>query len=224
MNGAQSRTAAPRKHSEKPSVRAGTDKAKSKEGELEGSAARRSNCHAGTHSTERSLVCAKHGGIVITAVGSNAQTYKTTVAASGADTLISELASLSEPFSNSAQPSRAESVRLSAQQEPSGPCCSGAKRPDASNAQCCAVVSQPANSRSVVAQRRKLTRSPLFAQASLSIPRSLLHLRDILQHFIGGLDRLGIYFVGALGDNEVHHFFDYIHVRALGVALHDTTE
>src|SRR5690606_27399943 len=50
--------------------------------------------------------------------------------------------------------------------------------------------------------------------------RSAFHLRDVLKHLVGSLNRLGINFVGALGDNEVHHFFDDVDIRRFDVALH----
>src|SRR5476651_2369973 len=74
------------------------------------------------------------------------------------------------------------------------------------------------------ATSRKATTSARRTKVKFERFMSAFHLRDVLEHLVRGLDRLGIDLVGALGGDEVHHFLDDVHIGGLDVALHRAAE
>jgi hypothetical protein len=54
--------------------------------------------------------------------------------------------------------------------------------------------------------------------------RSAFEVVALLEHFVGGLDRLGIHFVGALGHDEFYHFLDDLDVGHFEEALFEAAE
>ena len=83
--------------------------------------------------------------------------------------------------------------------------------------------------RGVVVDRRRARRSAASEHAALRSERSASRescarsshrlLRHVLEHLVGGRDRLRVHLVGALGFDHVHQLFHDVHVGAFERAL-----